>query len=75
MSKAEFDRQRQLLWVYLRHRAKCAICAQEMSRHEAATSPSIEVALAIDDLLQVRLMHSQCKSAEAGWRTRPAAAA
>jgi len=53
MTKAEFDRQRQLLWVYLRREGKCAVRGQEVSRDEAATSTAIPVALGIHELLQL----------------------
>jgi len=67
MTKAEFDRQGQLLWVYLRRRAKCAIRGQEVSRDEAATSTAIPVALGIHELLQLPQL------AGAGWTGNRAA--
>lgn len=67
MTRAEFDRQRQLHWVYLRRQGKCAVCGQEVSRAEAAISTAIRVALGIDELLQLELMHSHCQLAGAEW--------
>ena len=65
MNKAEFARKRQLLWVYLRHRGRCVVCGQAVSPDEPATAGAIPVALGIDELLKVQLMHSHCKAAEA----------
>jgi uncharacterized protein (DUF983 family) len=61
MTKKEFDRQRQLLWVYLRHRGRCAVCGLEVSLAEAATSLAITTPLGIDELLQVKLKHTNCQ--------------
>jgi hypothetical protein len=73
VTKAEFDRQRQWLWVYLRHEGRCADCGKGVGRDEAATGATIPVALGIDALLQVRLTHSLCDAAKAGRMSRPAA--
>ena len=67
MTRAEFDRQRQLHWVYLRRQGKCAVCGQEVSRAEAAISTAIRVALGIDELLKLHLMHCHRKMSGAGW--------
>jgi hypothetical protein len=74
MNKKEFDRQKQLLFVYLRHDGKCAICGGEVNPQEAATDRDIVAPLQIDDLLRVQLMHPFCKAAGARRTTRQAAA-
>ncbi len=70
MNKAEFARKRQLLWVYLRHQGKCAVCGHEVSPDDPAIAAAIPRALGIDELLQVRLTHSRCRTAAKGTRDR-----
>lgn len=65
MNKREFDRQKQLLFVYLRRNCKCAICGGEVNPQEFTTDRDIIAPLEIDDLLRVQLMHPFCKAAEA----------
>ncbi len=75
MNKREFDREKQLLWVYLRHGSKCAACGYEVNPLEVATDRDIAEPLPIDDLLAVRLLHPFCKAAEARRAGRLVAAA
>jgi hypothetical protein len=74
MNKREFDRRKQLLWVYLRHDGKCNICGYEVNQDDIATDREIVEPLGTDDLLKVRLMHPFCRAAEARQRARRAAA-
>ena len=73
MNKKEFDRQKQLLFVYLRSGCKCAACGGEVSPQEMATDRDILAPLQIDDLLQVQLLHPFCKAKAA--REKPQLAA
>jgi hypothetical protein len=63
MNRREFEMRKQMLWVYLRHQGRCAICTREVSREEATTDREISIPLSIDELLQLRLMHPRCKAA------------
>jgi hypothetical protein len=62
MIKKEFDRQKQMLWVYLRHQGKCTQCGQKVDLHENALSKAVPMALGIDHLLRVQLVHSHCEA-------------
>ncbi len=62
MNKKEFDRQKQLLFVYLRRNRKCAICGGEVNPQEITTDRDILAPLQIDDLLQVQLVHPFCEA-------------
>jgi hypothetical protein len=65
VNKTEFELQKQLLWVYMRHEGKCTACGHEVNPREVATDRDIVRPLDIDDLLEVRLMHPFCKAAAA----------
>jgi hypothetical protein len=61
MIKSEFERQKQMLWVYLRHQGKCTVCGHAVDPHEDTIGRSVPVVLGIDHLLKVRLKHSHCE--------------
>ncbi|HEX2924191.1 MAG TPA: hypothetical protein VHS28_09205 [Chloroflexota bacterium] len=64
MNRREFELRKQMLWVYLRHQGRCAVCDKEVSREEATTDRGLVVPVDIDELLKLRLMHPRCKAAE-----------
>lgn len=74
VNKHEFDQQKRLLWVYLRHGGECAICGSEVNPNEIATDPDARAPLGTDAMLQVRLLHPFCKAVEARRTARPVAA-
>ncbi len=75
MNKREFDLKKQVMFVYLRHEGRCAVCGGEVNPREVATDRDMPAPLRIDDLLRVRLMHPFCKAREARAAARTSAKA
>ena len=74
MNKKEFELQKQLLFVYLRHDCKCFVCGGTVNPQEVTTDREIIAPLQIDDLLRIHLVHPFCKAAEARRSSQSAAA-